>query len=180
MGLNVLRWPRAVALPPTRAGDIVVPRDRAAGKRLAAAFSVVLLLVVASPIVENWKSQSHDDFPLSFYRMFSEVRSDTQRVTYLVGLDSRGGRVLIPYQYAGAGGMNQVRRQINRQVEQGSASRLCQTVSSRVSRAGSRLPELRTIEITTGTFRMSEYFRGNRSPVSENVSARCSVERSRR
>ena len=179
MGLNVLRWHRAAALPSVRA-DEVVPRERAAGKRLAAAFSVVLLIAVASPIVENWKSPSHDDFPLSFYRMFSEVRSDTQRVTYLVGLDSRGGRVLIPYQYAGAGGMNQVRRQMNKQVEQGSAAKLCQTVATRVARAGSRLPDLRTVEVTTGTFRMSEYFRASRVPVSENVSARCTVERSRR
>jgi hypothetical protein len=180
MGLNVLKWPRTVALPQTRAGELVVPRERAAGKRLAAAFSIVLLVVVASPIVENWRSPSHDDFPLSFFRMFSEVRSDSQRVTYLVGLDSRGGRVLIPYQYAGSGGMNQVRRQINRQVEQGSADKLCERVASRVSRAGSRLPELRTVEVTTGTFRMSEYFRGDQAPVSENVSARCTVARSRR
>ena len=180
MGLNVLGWQRAVALPPARAAGRVAPRDRAAGKRLAAAFSIVLLAAVASPIVENWKSPSHDDFPLSFYRMFSEVRADTQRVNYLVGLDSRGDRVLIPYQYAGAGGMNQVRRQINRQVDDGAASKLCERVASRVSRAGSRLPDLRTVEVTTGTFRMSEYFRGHKAPVSENVRARCSVERSRR
>ncbi len=180
MGLNVLRWPRTVALPTPRAGELVVPRERAAGKRLAAAFSIVLLVVVASPIVENWRTPSHDDFPLSFFRMFSEVRSDTQRVTYLVGHDPRGNRVLIPYQYAGSGGMNQVRRQINRQVEQGAAERLCERVATRVSRAGSRLPELRTVEVTTGTFRMSEYFRGNHAPVSENVSARCSIARSRR
>lgn len=180
MGLNVLRWQRAAALPAARPGAAVVPRARTAGKRLAAAFSIVLLAVVASPIVENWRSPSHDDFPLSFYRMFSEVRSDTQRVTYLVGHDSRGQRVLIPYQYAGAGGMNQVRRQINRQVEQGSSSRLCQAVATRVARAGSRLPEIRTVEVTTGTFQMSQYFRGNQAPVSENVSARCTVDRSRR
>ena len=64
--------------------------------------------------------------------------------------------------------------------EQGAAAKLCQTVASRVGRAGSRLPELRTIEITTGVFRMSEYFQGRPAPISENVSARCSVERSRR
>ena len=33
MGLNVLRWPRTVALPTPRAGELVVPRARAAGKR---------------------------------------------------------------------------------------------------------------------------------------------------
>lgn len=180
MGLSVLRWPRAGVLPPTRAGEVVVSRERTADKRLAAVFSLALIAVVVSPVIENWRTPSHDDFPLSFYRMFSEVRSDTQRVTYLVGLDRQRNRVLIPYQYAGSGGMNQVRRQINRQVEQGSARTLCQRVATRVARAGSRLPELRTVEVTTGTYRMSEYFRGNQAPISENVSARCTVARSRR
>ena len=65
-------------------------------------------------------------------------------------------------------------------VDQGDASTLCRTVASRVARAGDRLPELRTIEITTGTFRMSDYFRGRSAPVSENVGARCNVDQSRR
>jgi hypothetical protein len=165
-----------VALPSARADERVVPRARASGKPLAAVFSVVLLAVVASPVVENWKTPSHDDFPLSFYRMFSEIRGDTQRVTYLVGLDDRGGRVLLPYQYAGAGGMNQVRQQMNTLVRRGDASKLCQSVASRVARAGRRLPVIQTIEVTTGTFRMSEYFRGRSAPSAENVSARCTVK----
>jgi hypothetical protein len=167
-------------MPSARSQARVVPREQAPGKRVAAAFSIILLVVVASPIIENWRSPPHDDFPLSYYRMFSEVRSDTQRVTYLVGLDSHGERMLLPYRYAGSGGMNQVRRQINKRVKQGDASRLCRTVASRVGRAGSRLPELQAIEITTGTFRMSDYFRGRSAPVSENVSARCAVDQSRR
>jgi hypothetical protein len=179
MGLNVLRWQRAIAIPTASGEAVVGHRARATDKRLAGAFSVILLVVVASPIVENWKSPSHDDFPLSFYPMFSEERSDTQQVNYLVGLDSRGQRFLIPYQYAGPGGMNQVRRQINKLVERGDAVKLCQTVATRVARAGSRLPELRTVEVTTGTFRHSEYFTGRQAPLAERVGARCSVERSR-
>jgi len=151
----------------------------AAGKWLAGLFSVVLLLVVGSPVVENWKSPSHDDFPLSYFRMFSEERGNTQRVNYLVGLDAQGSRYLIPYRYAGPGGMNQARRQINKLVDEGKASNLCRTVATRVARAGSRLPPLRTIEITTGTFRMSDFFTGKQAPSVENVSARCSVEGSR-
>ena len=179
MGLNALRWPRAIAAPTESEGERVVRRVRVGEKQLAGAFSIILLVVVASPIVENWKSSPRDDFPLSYYRMFSEERADTQRVNYLVGLDSRGQRFLVPYQYAGPGGMNQVRRQMNKLVERGDARRLCQTVATRVSRAGGRLPDLRTIEVTTGTFRLSDYFAGHATPVAERVSARCSVEQGR-
>ena len=179
MGLNALRWPRAIAAPTESDGAHVARRVRIGEKHLAAAFSIVVLAVVASPIVENWKATPQDDFPLSYYRMFSEERADTQRVNYLVGLDSQGERFLIPYQYAGPGGMNQVRRQMNKLVERGDSRRLCQTVATRVSRAGSRLPDVRTIEVTTGTFRMSDYFTGRQVPILERVSARCSVERSR-
>lgn len=179
MGLNVLRWPRAIAAPTRSEGKLVVRRERIGEKRLAGAFSILLLLVVASPIVENWKPASRDDFPLSYYPMFSEERADIQRVNYLVGLDSRGERFLIPYQYAGPGGMNQVRRQMNKLVENGDARKLCQTVATRVARAGARLPVLRTIEVTTGTFRLSEYFTGHRTPIAERVTARCMVDRVR-
>jgi hypothetical protein len=177
MSLNVLRWPRAVPIRPARDAELVVSRPRLGSKWQAGAFSMVLLAVLLSPIVENWKSPPRDDFPLSYYRMFSEQRSDTQRMTYLVGLDDHGGRFLLPYQYAGPGGMNQVRRQINKQVEQGNASRLCRTVAARVARVGKRLQDLHTVEITTGTFRMSEYFRGQQEPQTEKISARCPVTR---
>jgi hypothetical protein len=179
MSLDALRFRRMV--------EPQLPRDSrlcsgsgeraTAAKWWAGAFSLVLLIVVASPVVENWKSPSHDDFPLSFYRMFSEERADVQRVNYLVGLDAQGGRFLIPYRYAGAGGMNQVRRQINKLVDNGQAANLCRTVASRVARAGSRLPRLRTVEVTTGTYRMSEYFTGQQAPVAENVRGRCTVDR---
>ena len=178
MGLNVLPWRRFGVLRTPRERSIPVGRERASSKPLAAVFSVVLLAVVASPIVENWRTPAHDDFPLSYYRMFSEERADLQRITYLVGIDNQGSRFLVPYQYAGSGGMNQVRRQMNKLVAGGSAPRLCQTVASRVSRARSRLPDLRTIEVTTGTYRLSEYFTGRQAPVTENVNARCTVARS--
>ena len=61
-------------------------------KWFAGVFSVVLLMVVASPIVENWRPEPHDDFPLSYFPMISYERPDRQQVTYLVGLDTGGGR----------------------------------------------------------------------------------------
>ena len=90
MGLNVLPWRRYGALRAPRESAIPVGRVRASSKPLAAVFSIVMLAVVASPIVENWKTPAHDDFPLSYYRMFSEERADLQRITYLVGIDTSG------------------------------------------------------------------------------------------
>ena len=152
----------------------------ATGKRLAAAFSLGLMALVASPVAENWKAEPLDSFPLSYYRMFSEDRADRQRITYLVGLDDGGNRYLIPHRFAGNGGMNQVRRQINRLVEQGEAATLCRSVASRLGRSTSELPELVTIEVITGTYRLSAYFTGDRAPLEENVRARCAASQARR
>jgi hypothetical protein len=178
MSLSALPFPRAGRPPAERTTRSPERAERATGKRFAALFSIVVLAVVASPIVENWRPTPRDDFPLSYYRMFSEERDDVQRVTYLVGIDRQGHRFTLPYQLVGPGGMNQVRRQIHRLVERGDAPRLCRTVAGRVARAGSRLADLRTVEVTTGTFRLSAYFTGQQSaPDVENVRARCTVER---
>jgi hypothetical protein len=67
----------------------------------AALFSVAMLGLVAAPVLENWKAEPRDSFPLSYYRMFSEERADRQRLTYLVALDGRDNRHLIPHQLVG-------------------------------------------------------------------------------
>jgi hypothetical protein len=143
-----------------------------ARKRLAGAFSVVLLLLVTSPVAENWKDTPEDDFPLSYYPMFSTDRADRQRVTYLVRRDAAGGGTLLPYWYAGAGGMNQVRRQITKLANDGGAQRLCRKVAARAAQDGGGPG---TIEVVTGTFRLSAFFAGDRLPASEAVRARCPV-----
>jgi hypothetical protein len=156
------------------------PGRAARGKWLAGAFSLAMLAIVASPVVENWKAEPRDSFPLSYYRMFSEDRADRQRLTYLVALDDRGRRYLIPYQFAGAGGMNQVRRQINRRVGQGEAAELCRSVAARLRRSARRPAGADHVEVITGTFRMSTYFSGNRAPLEEDVRARCRVDEAAR
>jgi hypothetical protein len=107
--------------------------------------------------------------------MFSFEKSDRQRVTYLVAHDSPGSRLLIPYQYAGQGGMNQVRRQMNKLVDRGEASRLCRSVASRVARSNDMPRDLVSIQVVTGTFLMTEFFSGNRMPRSESVRAHCPI-----
>jgi hypothetical protein len=143
----------------------------------AALLSIVVLTAVLLPVTQNWAEVPRDDFPLSYYPMFSFEKGDRQRVTYLVTYDGAMNRFLLPYWYAGTGGMNQVRRQINKQVDRGQASRLCRNVASRVARAGDLPDDLNAVQIVTGTFFMSQFFAGNRVPASETVRAQCPVQR---
>ena len=73
-----------------------------------------MVAAVFSPVAENWRDHPSDGFPLSYYPMFSRQRGEVYRQTHLVGVDAENNRILIPYRFAGAGGFNQVRRQINR------------------------------------------------------------------
>jgi hypothetical protein len=174
----------AAALPPQADVDREPVRgDRQPGhagrpasrKWVASALSLVILAAVVAPVFENWKARPSDDFPLSYYPMFSLEKSDRQRLTYLVAHDAGGGRHLLPYRFAGQGGMNQVRRQINKRVDRGEASRLCRSVASRVARSGDLPKDLVNIQVVTGTFLMTDFFAGNSVPVSESVRAHCPV-----
>ena len=160
-------------------GDRTTPRARrtASSKWVASLLSVVVMSVVLFPVTQNWVELPRDDFPFSYYPMFSFEKGDRQRVTYLVAYDGAGARLLLPYWYAGAGGLNQVRRQMNKQLERGQATRLCRNVASRVARAVDLPAGIHTVEITTGTFFMTQFFAGDRTPASEIVRAKCPVPR---
>ncbi|HXG83618.1 MAG TPA: hypothetical protein VNI84_06285 [Pyrinomonadaceae bacterium] len=70
--------------------------NSAEGKLLPALFSVLLLVLVLSPIVENWRAKPTDGFPLSHFPMFTSKRDKMESVTHLVGLDASGNRYVIP------------------------------------------------------------------------------------
>ena len=67
-------------------------------------------------------------------------------MNYLVGLDARGGRRLLPYTLAGTGGLNQVRRQINRAVREGRAEALCRSVASAVAERNDEFGEVAIVQ----------------------------------
>ncbi len=110
--------------------------------------------------------------------MFSFKRSKRARVNYLVGVDSRGERHLLPYICAGSGGLNQVRKHINRAVREGRAADLCQRVASS-PRLGSLGPfgDVVEVHIVSGEYRLAQYFRGKKEPVSERIHATGRVRR---
>ena len=158
------------------------PKRRPIGKWGPSLLSIAMIGAVLSPIAENWRQDPRDNFPLSYYPMFSLRRAETSRLSYPVGFDARGNRYQIPYTLVGAGGLNQVRRQITKIVEGGRAADLCLSVGSRVARRTTRpLADVVRIQIATGTYRLSDYFTGkDKTPVVERVHASCDVRRGTR
>lgn len=148
-------------------------------KGFAGAVSLFAIGAVLWPVVENWRKEPRDGFPLSYYPMFSEKRRKSANVTYLVGIDAKGRRRLIRYDHAGTGGLNQVRRQINRVVREGKAENLSRLVgTSVVERKEDGYDDLVTIEVVTGKYNLEEYFVSRRKvPTSETVHASLLVER---
>jgi hypothetical protein len=145
----------------------------------AALFSLIMVLAVLSPVVQNFVPEGVDNFPLSYYPMFSYERPDTERLNYLVG-DANGMRIAIPYTQAGSGGMNQVRRQINTRVSRGQSAQLCQSVSERIARSRSAYyTRIQTVQVMTGQFDLNEYFTVSKLPRAEQVRASCPVQRQR-
>ena len=147
-------------------------------KALAGLVGFLLLGATLAPIVQNWRPNPRDSFPFSYYPMFSVKRGDTYVVNYLVGLDGQGNRHTIPFWFAGRGGHNQTRRQIDRLVREGKAVMLCESVADKVgSDADPVYSHLVTVRVVTGEFRFDDYFNGNKTPVKETIRATCQVAR---
>ncbi len=81
-----------------------------ASRSRAGVASLVLLGVVVAPVRQHWRTTPGDGFPLSSYPMFTAKRRAAGTVTYLIGFDRLGRRMLLPSSVAGPGGLNQVRR----------------------------------------------------------------------
>jgi hypothetical protein len=151
-------------------------------KRFAAGFSAVLICAVLSPVQENFRAKPRDSFPLSYFPMFTAKRDGQYQLNYIVGITAQGERLVIPYNYAGVGGFNQVRRQINRRVSKGKAEKLCQSVAKRLAKKVAQkknhpLAGVVTVQILTGRYRFDDYFAGNKTPLSEKMRSSCAVPR---
>ena len=151
----------------------------AQGKLLPALFSIFLILLVLSPIIENFRAKATDGFPLSHFPMFTSKREATASVTHLVGLDASGNRYVIPHRFAGTGGMNQARKQISKSARNKvDAPKLCQTVAEKVAaRRGERYGKIVKVVIVSGEYNLNDYFAGAKNPVEEKVRVSCDVKR---
>lgn len=138
--------------------------------------SVCALAVVLSPITQNWSRAPHDNFPLSYYPMFSAKRGAEYKTPTLVALNDKGERTVLSYEVAGSGGFNEVRRQIRSRIEHKKAKSLCRKVAKRVVRDETlRGQNFTNIQIITATHNIDAYFAGNKTPVEEKVHATCPV-----
>ncbi|GAB4403759.1 MAG: hypothetical protein OHK0039_03310 [Bacteroidia bacterium] len=140
-------------------------------KPKAWALTLLLCGAILWPVRENWRPSPRDDFPFSYYPMFSYQRNETYRCTYLVGYDSDSVRHLIPYRYAGSGGFNQVRRQINADRREGRGARLLARVAETwQTRKQAGDPQLVRIDLVQGRYHIDRFFLENdRQPIEEDI-----------
>lgn len=144
----------------------------------AVVLSTVVLGLTLAPVVNNWRKPPVDDFPLSYYPMFSQDRGTETELQYLVGYEADGTRRVIPCSYAGSGGMNQARKQIRSHVKSGRADELATKVAGKLARKrDGDLAAVTRVEVVTGLFWHREYFAGRKDPVSETVHATAAVTR---
>lgn len=141
-------------------------------QRWAASLSLALLSAVLAPIRHNWSARPRDGFPFSHYPMFSARRRATTTVHYLAGVTAGGERIRLPYRFAGTGGLNQVRRQINRLVAEGRVDVLCARVAAELARrhsGGGRYADVVAVDVMRGRFRLDDCFVGGRIVGQETV-----------
>ncbi|MBC8154533.1 MAG: hypothetical protein H7Z72_16640 [Bacteroidetes bacterium] len=145
--------------------------------RLAALCSLLMMGAVIWPISQNWARKPKDGFPLSHYPMFAKNRNDKATLTYLLGIDRRGNRHFVSYTHAGTGGMNQVRKTINKRALKNPKA-LCDKVARSVARS-STAPDvlLDSIRIVKGNFQLSTFFGGNQTPARSKAYCGCAVPR---
>ena len=147
-------------------------------KRLALCICLVLIGGVLSPLPQNWSRRPKDNFPLSYYPMFSAKRDPVETFYYVVGLDAEGQRRYMRHTVIGDGGENQVRKALRNIVQAGGAPELAQTVAQRVAqRSGRRYRDIVSVSICRGKYNVDDYFHGKKEPVSERIYATAEVNR---
>jgi hypothetical protein len=122
-----------------------------------------------------------DSFPLSTYPMFTAYRQGHQVIPHVVGFTATGERVLLHYRHFGPGGLNQVRKQIDRAVRRGHAKQVAQQYAdSLAEKPRRRERDVVEVAVVRSRFKFDDYFgAGSESastdPQAENVHARCPV-----
>ncbi|TRX59088.1 hypothetical protein FNH22_11220 [Fulvivirga sp. M361] len=148
-------------------------------KPLAVVFSLAVTLALFWPVRENWQEKPKDEFPLSYYPMFSHKRKPTYSFTYFVGYDATGNRHTIPYKYLGTGGFNQVRRQVRKSAKTGKHDDLTMEVAKRLARSKREpLTQIVQVEMVKGRYHLEDYFlTKKKEPLKEKVYSRQNIER---
>ncbi len=146
--------------------------------RPATVASIALLVIVLSPIIQNWREDPVDGFPLSYFPMFTTVREGRTRLTHPIGIRADGSEVSLHYKVVGSGGMNQVRRQIRSRVKRGEAEELCREIAERVARSDRQEHrDLVAVAVVRDRFELDAFFSGDRTPAERDIRARVEIPR---
>lgn len=154
------------------------PDEVRAGKRIYTLTTAIVVLVLLSPLAENWKARPQDSFPLSYYPMFSHRRADTYAGNALLGVDADGKRMVLSYRLAGHGGFNQVRRQLAAKLKEKQGQQVCQHVASNVAQSNrGSLSTIQTVQVVSQKHHIHRFFARQDSQLGEKVYATCTVPR---
>ena len=148
------------------------------GRAIATVVSLLVIAVVYWPIHQNWSDSPVDDFPLSYYPMFTSQRSNTITLYHAVGRTEDGDTVDLPGKLAGAGGMNTVRRQMRKMCRDGRADELAARVAERL--ADSRLAnqhKIMAVEVVKSRYALESCIAESDDPVSREVLATHPVQK---
>ena len=139
-------------------------------------FSLLVLVLVTSPILQNFRAdgKAKDDFPLSYYPMFSSKRQNVYQQCSVVAIKENGETVPVHYKMMGTGGLNQYRRQLAKLLSVKGAEDLRQhlsQVADRIAASDSfRYRGCVSVAAVIGTYDLNAYFaRQNQKPVAMKV-----------
>lgn len=144
---------------------------------VAALWSLLLCVVVASPALPAAREGVRDSFPLSWYPMFASSRRAEEAINYVVGREANGGTRPIDVDYwSNGGGYNQARTQLDRALLAGPPSG--RAFCARIAAAVAADPEAAVVglEIHRSTFSRERFFRdGDPTPSEDRVLLTCPV-----
>jgi predicted DCC family thiol-disulfide oxidoreductase YuxK len=134
-------------------------------------FSLLVLVLVTSPVLQNLRSdgKAKDDFPLSYYPMFSSKRHNLYQQVSVVAIRQDGENVPVHYGMLGAGGLNQNRRQLGKLLTAKKAEELRQHLSDVADRLSASNRSIYrgcvSVAAVRGTYDLNAYFtRQNQEP----------------
>ncbi|MEL7371494.1 MAG: hypothetical protein AAFN74_21405 [Myxococcota bacterium] len=138
--------------------------------------STVTLAACLAPIAQNIAKHPKDDFPLSYYPMFTKPRGATTKIQHAVAVLPSGETVDIPSKFAGPGGMNTQRRQMRKAVRKGRADQLAQKIAAQFGRTrrARRIAATR-VDIVESTYDIRRYLDGHLDPVRRTVVATADI-----
>lgn len=142
--------------------------------------SLIVCAVVFSPVRQNWSDPPVDDFPLSWFPMFSAPRPALEAPEYVIGVDAAGKRYKVGQTWWTSGGFNQGSSQLRAIRKRGSKALgpFCERVAKKIAERKSSLDPVVEVQVMHGRYSRERWFRdGDPTPESERMVWRCPVTR---